>query len=336
VGAKGSTLATVLPRALATGHLTIRSGCRVLRIITTDSGEATGVEYLAPDGITFQPASVVLLASYTFENTRLLLLSRSRRYPNGLGNSTGQVGRYYMARQTPSVSGLFEGRRLNRFTGPSAQGPTIDDFNADNFDHTGLGFIRGGRITAPNNFPPIVSSSIVPADVPRWGRPYKAFLARHYNSVATLTVDAETLPYEANILDLDPDVRDPLGMPVVRITFDIGYNESRALTFLQDRADQLLMRMGADRTWRSPPVLHAFSTHDVGGTRMGTDPGRSVVDTFGRLHDVPNVFVLGGSTFPTHGGLNPTLTIQALALRSAMHIVGQARGRHAPGPSVRS
>jgi gluconate 2-dehydrogenase alpha chain len=291
-----------------------------LRIITDDRGDATGVEYLGPGGISFQPASVVILASYTFENVRVLLLSRSQSFPNGLGNNAGQVGRYYMARQTPSVSGVFEGRRLNRFTGPSAQGQTIDDFNADNFDHTDLGFIRGGRITAPNNFPPIVNSSVVPPDVPRWGRPYKAFLGRCYNSIATLMVDSETLPYDANFLELDPEVRDPLGVPVVRITFDIYDNERHALTFLQDRAGQLLTSMGADRIWRTPLSVHAFSTHDVGGTRMGTDPSRSVVDSFGRIHDAPNVFILGGSTFPTHGGLNPTLTMQALALRSAKHI----------------
>ncbi len=322
VGAKGNTLVTVLPRALATGHLEVRTGCRVLRVTMDERGEATGVEYLGPDGIGFQPARVVILASYTFENVRLLLLSRSPRFPNGLGNNAGQVGRYYMARQTLSVSGIFGGRRLNRFTGPSAQGQTIDDFNADNFDHTGLGFIGGGRITAPNGFPPIVNSLIVPPDVPRWGRAYKAFLARYYNSIATLTVDAETLPYEANFLDLDPEVRDPLGVPVVRITFDIHDNERRALTFLQDRAGPLLTDMGAERTWRTPISVHAFTTHDVGGTRMGTDPSRSVVDSYCRIHDAPNVFVLGGSTFPTQSGLNPTLTMQALALRTTMHIAG--------------
>lgn len=320
VRAKGSTFATVLPHALATGRLEIRAECRATRIITGERDDAAGVEYLTHDGIHFQPASVVILAAYTFENVRLLLLSRSRRFPDGLGNNTGQVGRYYMARQARSVSGIFERRRLNRFTGPSAQGQTIDDFNADNFDHSGLGFIRGGRITVPNNFVPIFNSATIPPDVPRWGRAYKAFLARYQNHIATATVDAETLPYDANMLDLDPQARDPLGIPVIRITFDAYDNERRALEFLQMRADELLRSMGADRIWRAPATVHAFSTHDVGGTRMGCDPSRSVVDGFGRLHGTSNLFVLGGSTFPTHGGLNPTLTMQALALRTATHI----------------
>jgi gluconate 2-dehydrogenase alpha chain len=285
-----------------------------------DSGEASGVECLASEEVYLQPARVVILASYTFENVRLLLLSRDRRHPMGLGNNAAQVGRYYMARQTSGVSGLFEGHRLNRYTGPSAQGQTIDDFNADNFDHSRVDFIRGGRITAPNNFPPITGSATVPPDIQRWGRPYKEFLVRHYNRVATLTVDAETLPYEENFLDLDPGIRDPLGVPLIRITFDAQDNERRAVAFLQDQADELLRSMGSGRTWRSPFAVHASSTHDVGGTRMGTAPAHSVVDSVGRLHDVSNVYVLGGSTFPTQGGLNPTLTIQALALRSAAHI----------------
>jgi len=320
VGAKGSTFVTVLPQALVSGRLEIRTECRAMRVATDARGRATGVEYLARDGMHFQPANVVLLAAYTFENVRLLLLSRCQQFPDGLGNRAGQVGRYYMARQGRSVSGLFERRRLNRFIGPSAQGQTIDDFNADNFDHAGIGFIRGGRVTVPNNFVPIFNSATIPPDVPRWGRAYKAFLARAYQHIATVTVDAETLPYDANTLDLDPHARDPQGIPVIRITFDAYDNERRVLDFLQQRADELLGRMGADRTWRTPATLHAFSTHDVGGTRMGIDPSRSVVDAYGRLHDLPNVFVLGGSTFPTHGGLNPTLTMQALALRTAAHI----------------
>ncbi|HYM70738.1 MAG TPA: GMC family oxidoreductase, partial [bacterium] len=204
VGAKGNMLETVVPQALATGNLEIRTGCRALRVVTGARGEVVGVEYLGPAGIRLQPARVVILAAYTFENVRLLLLSRSPRFPNGLGNNAGQVGRYYMTRQISTVSGLFAGRRLNRFTGPSAQGQTIDDFNANNFDHGGLGFIRGGRITAANQFPPIVSSAVLPPEVPRWGRAYKAFLVNHYNSIATLMVDSESLPYTANFLDLDP------------------------------------------------------------------------------------------------------------------------------------
>jgi len=324
VGAKGGTLDTVVPLAAATGRLDIRTGCRALRIVTDERGVASGIEYAGPDGVHFQPAGAVVLATYSYENIRLLLLSRTGRFPDGLGNNAGQVGRYYMARQHLPVFGVFDGRRLNGFTGPAAQGYTIDDLNADNFDHTGLGFVRGGRIAVVHQFSPIESTTIIPPDVPRWGRPYKAFLTRHYNSIAVLTVGAETLPYDANFLDLDPEVRDPLGRPVIRITFNTYENERRLLGFLQDRAVRLLEAMGAGRVWRASPHVEAMGVHDVGGARMGTDPRHSVVDSFGRLHEVPNVYVLGGATLPTHGGLNPTLTLQALALRTAAHIAGTA------------
>ena len=322
VNAKGSTLVTVLPKALTTGKLEIRTGCRALRVVTDDRGTAIGVEYAGPDGVRVQPAGTVILATYSYENVRLLLLSQSRRFPNGLGNNAGQVGRYYMARQHLPAFGTFGGRRLNGFTGPAAQGYTIDDFNADNFDHTGVGFLRGGRIAVVHQFTPIESTVIIPPDVPRWGRAYKAHLARYYNSTAVLTCGAETLPYHANFLDLDPEVRDAFGRPVIRITFDQYENERRLLTFLQDRAVRLLEDMGADRMWRASLHVEAMGVHDVGGARMGADPQHSVVDGFGRLHEAPNVYVLGGATFPTHCGLNPTLTLQTLAVRTAAHIAG--------------
>jgi gluconate 2-dehydrogenase alpha chain len=318
VGARGNTLETVLPPALASGNLEVRTGCRARRVAVNGGGEGVGVEYEGRDGPVLQPAGVVIIASYTFENVRLLLLSRGRDFPRGLGNNSGQVGRYYMTRQHPDVFGLLEGRRLNRFVGPETQ--TIDDLNADNFDHAELGFIRGGRLSAARQPPPILGSSDVPPEIRRWGRSYKAFLAHNYNSIVALSVDPETLPYEANFLDLDPDVRDLLGLPVVRITFDIYENERRLIAFLQERALVLLRIMGADQVWRGSFAVEAISTHDVGGTRMGEDPSSSVVDSFGQLHEAPRVFVLGGSTFPTLPGLNPTLTIQALALRTAYHI----------------
>ncbi len=322
VKAKGSVLWTVLPWALASGNLEVRSGCRALRLVVDDGGEAVGVEYQGPDGAVFQAAGTVVLASYTFENVRLLLLSRGRHFPQGVGNNSGQVGRCFMARNSSSLFGVFEGRRLNRFIGPMAQSQTIDDLNADNFDHAGLGFIRGGRIAAINQAQPVASSCEIPPGVRRWGRPYKAFLAHYYNKTATLRLNAETLPYDGNFLDLDSEVRDPLGMPVVRITFDLQGNERRLMAYLQERAVELMKAMGASRVWCTPFAAEAITTHDVGGARMGTDSERSVVDAFGRVHEAPRVFILGSATYPTLSGLNPTLTMQALALRTAAQIAG--------------
>jgi gluconate 2-dehydrogenase alpha chain len=292
----------------------------VRRIVVDARGEAAGVEYDGPQGRVTQAAGVTVLASYAFENTRLLLLSKSKHFPRGLGNDYGQVGRCYMPRQICSVYGLFEGRRLNRFVGPIAQGMTIDDLNADNFDHDGLGFIRGGRVAAVNENIPIAGSALLPPEVPRWGVPYKKFLADNFNSIAWLNPNPETLPYDANFLDLDPTHVDPTGVPVVRITYDVQDNERRAMRFLQEHASALAHAMGADRVWADAPSRTPFHTHDVGGTRMGSDPAHAVVDGFGRVHGAPRVFVVGGSVFPTQSGLNPTLTMQSLGLRTGVHI----------------
>jgi gluconate 2-dehydrogenase alpha chain len=316
-GAKGSTLITVLPKALASGKLTVRTGARVTRVEVGDDGRPVGVEYLGPEGLVLQPAGTIVLATYVFENVRLLLLSTSRRFPSGLGNNSGQVGRNFIPRQFPNVFGVIEGRRLNRFMGPIGQGQTIDDLNADNFDHSGLGFIRGGRLGVSQQYLPIEASGRVPPGVPRWGRAYKRWVSQSYQSTVAVSVVPEILPYEANYLDLDPERRDDLGRPVTRITFDLQENDRRQIDYLHQRCEELLREMGASRVWRHPLFTGVITSHDIGGVRMGDDPASSVVDSYGRLHEAPNLLVLGGATYPSLPGFNPTLTMQALALRTA-------------------
>jgi gluconate 2-dehydrogenase alpha chain len=324
VDAKASAQNTVLPEALATGRLRLVTGARVLSILTDDSGAAVGVRYRDAAGDHRQDGGTTILAAYAFENARLLLLSRDRRHGRGLGNETGQVGRHYMTRQQPAVFAQFEGRRLNRFIGPTAQAMAIADLSADHFDHGGLGFIRGGRIAAFNQYLPIEASGILPPDVPRWGAAWRDFFRHAYNETAMLFIDPEILPSESNRLDLDPDHTDRLGRPVIRITFDIGDNERRLIAFLQQAAERIATGMGASRVWRRPPLTGPISTHDVGGTRMGDDAESAVVDASGGVHDTPGLFVLGGSTFVSLPAVNPTLTILALALRAADHIAGKA------------
>ena len=166
----------------------------------------------------------------------------------------GRSAGHYMTRQQPSVYASFGGRRLNRFIGPTAQATAIADLSGDHFDHDGLGFIRGGRIAVFNQYLPIEASGVLPPDVPRWGAPWRDFFLDSYNTTAMLFLDPEILPYENNRLDLDPDVRDSLGRPVIRITFDIGVNERRLIDYLQERAERIARGMGAARTWRRPPL----------------------------------------------------------------------------------
>ena len=327
VDAKASAQNTVLPEALESGRLHIVSDARAMEIVTDESGRAVGVNYLGLDGETrFQAGGTVVVAAYAFENSRLLLLSRSRRHGRGVGNETDQVGRHYMTRQQPSVYAIFEGKRLNRFIGPTAQAMAIADLSGDHFDHSDVDFIRGGRIAAFNQYLPIEASGVLPPDVPRWGEAWRDFFLSSYNSTAMLFIDPEILPYENNRLDLDPDVKDKLGRPVIRITFDIGDNERKLMQYLQDRAEKIALGMGATRTWRRQFLTGPISTHDVGGTRMGNDPATSVTNGFGEVHDTPGLVVLGGSSFVSLPPVNPALTILALALRAADHIISQNTG----------
>ena len=326
VDAKASAQNTVLPEAMATGRLRIATHARVDQIVTDESGRAVGVCYRDADGDTHMvQGGTIVLATNTFENVRLLLLNKDRRHARGLGNETGQVGRHYITRQQPSVYGVFDELRFNRFIGPTAQAMAIADLSSDHFDHSQLDFILGGRVAAFNQYLPVEASGVLPPDVPRWGEAWRAFFTHAYNRTAMLFIDPEILPYDTNAIDLDPDTVDDLGRPVARITFDIHDNERRLMGYLQTRAARILEHMGASRIWCRPHLTGAISTHDVGGTRMGVDVAGSVVDSFGQVHDTPGLMVLGGSTFVSLPAVNPALSILALALRAGAHIAGASR-----------
>ena len=322
--AKGSTDLTVIRRALATGRLRVVTGARVTRIDTGADGLATGATFVAEGREVSATARCVMLATFTYENVRLLLLSRSPAHPAGLANGAGQVGRHYMAHVTPFVFGLFPGRSLALHTGTWAQATCVEDWNGDNFDHAGLGFIGGALLVAPHELRPVaLAGAPVPGGVPRWGAGWKAWLREHAQSVGYISAQMECLAYDEHVLDLDPLARDPFGIPRVRVTHRVRENELAGASFMVKRMAQWLDAAGAARTWHAPsPMVEA--RHCYGGTRMGADPADSVVDAHGFAHEVPNLAVLGTSTFPTTGGHNPTLTLQALAWRTATRWVASA------------
>jgi gluconate 2-dehydrogenase alpha chain len=327
IDAKSSTLVTAVRAARATGRLTIKPLCRALRFNDDGHDRVVSVDYVGPDGTRQrQYARYFILSSYTLENVRLLLLSTSDRFPHGLANNHGRVGRYFMTHQYPEVTGVFEGVRFNRFTGPAAQHIAVDDWNADHFDHAGLGFLRGGTILIYNELYPIVAANTIPPTVPAWGRKYKEFLTKHWNSTAFLGSQADGLPTEQSRLDLDPDRREPgpLGLPVLRITHTVADHELRLIAFLQDRMAEILQAMGASEVWRGPLGGMVGSAHEVGGLRMGDDPATSVVDRYLRAHEAPNLLVLSGAVFPTQSGQNPTGTIQALSWWACERLVQDA------------
>jgi gluconate 2-dehydrogenase alpha chain len=323
VDAKNSTAVTTLPRAQATGHLKVVTRAHVTTIEVGANGQVTGVNYLT-DGVEyFQPAKVVLLASYTYENTRLLLLSTSKAFPKGLSNNHGQVGRHYFSHHTfAGVSALFPWN-TNSWYGLPAQGVAVDNWADDNFDHSSLDFIGGGNLWVYSDRRPIgAAGSSTFGRAPGWGSAWKTFIKENADRSNSAYIQKTTLPYEDNYLDLDPVVKDPLGYPVCRVTAEFKENERRIGAFTQDKMEQWYREAGAIAIQRAPlGGAMGVSTHAYGGTRMGDHLDTNVVDRFGFSHEAPNLGVLGASVMGTSGAHNPTLTAQALAWRTAEHLV---------------
>ena len=313
---------TTIPRAQKTGRLKVVTEAHVTRIGVDDQGKVTGVNYMTGKEEFFQPAKVVLLATYTYENARLLLLSTSKAFPKGLANNHGQVGRHYMSHATgASVTALFP-FNLNSWYGLPAQGVAVDEWADDNFDHAGLDFIGGGNLWVYSDRRPIGAANMNTfGRVPGWGTQWKAFVKENADRANTAYLQKTTLPYEDNVLDLDPVVKDPLGVPVCRITADYRDNERKIAEFIQEKMELWYRAAGAidiaARPARDDGAQHPRLRRHAHGRR----PGTNVVNRYGFSHEVPNLGVLGASVMGTSGAHNPTLTAQALAWRTAEHLV---------------
>ena len=320
---------TSVPEALATGNLDLKTHCRVVRVLTDGDGRARGVQYVDANGTPHvQEASSVILCSYTFENVRLLLLSGDGHHPNGLGNNTGQVGKHFMSKMFAHVDGHFPDTVFNRHAAPASQTEVLDDFLTDGYDSYGEGgFVGGATLGVENGLMPIqISRQSLPPDVPRWGKEYKDHL-REWQHWCTIRLQPDTLSYQRNFLDLDPRYRDKsgLGLPLIRITYDLRENEQRLAQHMEGKAEEILREMGATKTWRGPRFTGVGSSHDLGGCRMGEDPAASVVDPELRVHDTPGLYILSGAVLPTCPGINPTLTLWALCYRAAERLVGRLK-----------
>jgi len=264
----------------------------------------------------------VLLAGFAYENSRLLQLSKSKAFPNGLSNNHGQVGKHYFSHhQGAPVTALFP-FDIGAWYGLPAQGVAIDDFADDNFDHSSHDFIGGANLWAMSDRRPITAAGMNTFGLaPSWGSQWKAFIKVNADRSHSSYIQKTTLPYEENYLDLDPVVKDPLGRPVTRITGEFKDNERKLATFSQDKMEEWYRAAGATAVVRGPVGgAMGASTHAYGGTRMGRNPETNVVNEWGMSHEVPNLGVMGGSVMGTSGARNPTLTLQALAWRTADYV----------------
>ena len=318
MGAKASPQTAVLPALMQNKNFELRTLCNVVKVnLDSEKKRAVSVTYVDSRGREFeQPADLVLLTSYVLNNTRLMLLSGIGK-PYDPNTNTGGVGRNY-AYQTPSsVTCFFEDKNFNSFMGAGGLGLAIDEFNGDNFDHSGLGFIGGGFMQAGSNGARPIEVRPVPQGTPRWGPEWKKAVAKYFNRSFSITIQGACQSYRTNYLDLDPTYRDAYGLPLLRMTFDRHENETKMSVWLTNKAAEIAKAVGPANMNVSPrtgkyTIVPYQSTHNTGGAVMGADPSTSAVNKYLQSWDVPNVFVVGASAFPQNGGYNPTGTVGAL------------------------
>jgi gluconate 2-dehydrogenase alpha chain len=335
--AKSTPQTVLLPVLLGDARFELRTHCQVLRINLDGARRtATGVTYVDAGGQEVeQPARLVVVGAYALNNVRLLLLSGIGA-PYDPSTGRGVVGRNY-AYQTMSSAQVFydDSVHINPFMRSGASGTVIADFVSDNFDHGPLGFIGGAYIGDVMSHGRPIEFHPTPPGTPAWGAAWKQAVARHYNHTVTLNVHGSSLATRHNYLDLDPTYKDAWGMPLLRMTFDFPENDLRLSAYLTPKAIEIGRAMGGRQVAGSPregpyDVTKYQTTHNTGGTVMGTDPATSVVNRYLQSWDVPNVFVVGASNFPQNASYNPTDTVGALAYWAADAIV--SRYLPSPGP----
>lgn len=309
-GAKGSTDVTYWPVAVRKG-VTVRTRCRVREITVRDDGMADGVLYYDADGnLQEQKAEIVVVACNGVGTPRLLLNSKSKAHPDGLANSSGLVGRNLMFHPYAMVTGVFD-EPLEGYKGPTGCCLMSHEFN-----HTdpSRGFVRGYSIETLRGMGPVstalwgMSSGQMP-----WGDGHHEQYADLWDRTAGMVVICEDLPEEHNRVTLDPELVDGNGIPAPKIHYTLSENSLKMLDHCVAKGKEVLEAAGAKRTFADAPLKPA-GWHLMGTARMGTDPSKSVVNEWGRSHDVPNLFIIDGSIFVTSAAVNPTNTIQALSL----------------------
>jgi len=322
--AKSSTLVSVIPIAEKTGRCEIRPNSYVRKIETDAHGRATGAVYFdANRREVFQRAKAVVLCANGVETARLLLLSKSKLFPQGLANSSGLVGTHLMWDNGGLAMGLFE-HPLNEYKGIQVTRVIHDYYRAD----PKRGFYGGAGLDARfNYYPANFALQGMPPDAPKWGAEYKQLLRTYFTHTMTVLAHTSSLPQLRNSISLDPDLKDFWGLPATRVTFDQHPDDAATLKWALAKQVEILEAAGAKKIWTSGITMEDMlpSTHLMGTCRMGNDPKQSVVDRSNRSHDVPNLLIVDGSSFVTSARQQPTATIQALAYRAADYAVQAAK-----------
>ena len=323
VKAKSSSLASMIPLAEKSAKCEIRPNSYVHKIEVDERGCATGAVYFDEQKVVhLQKAKAVIVCANGAETPRLLLLSASNKFPDGLANSSGQVGKNLMF-NTAAVSVAVFDEPVNDYKG-FAVSRLLHDFYE--LDPQKVGFYGGGGMDARYDMTPIgFAFGGLPPGSPRWGQDYKAALIHNFSRTIEIFGHGTSLPVEDNSFSIDPDVKDAWGLPALRLTYKDHPDDVKLAKWLADRSMELLDAAGAKQKWTYPIGEQQFGVHLLGTCRMGNNPKTSVIDADHQAHDVKNLFLCDGGSFVTSGRGQPTMTIMALAFRAADRIMALAK-----------
>ena len=328
VSAKCGTQNTVIPTAIATGNCELRTECIARDVMTDDHGRVRGVAYYDSDGrLREQSSDLVVVSCSAVESARLLLNSKSRLFPNGLGNRYDWVGRNLQGHSYTGAAGFFEQETYDDL-GPGAS-VAICDFN-----HNNAGFVAGGLLANEFLKSPYQFAQLSGEGVPRWGAAHKDFVRHYFRRNMTVMGPMQEMPVFDSRVQVDPKVKDAWGIPVARISGRHHPNDLLGTDFMRSKAELWLKEAGAAKTvtfrWTSLDTPSG-GQHQAGTCRMGNHPQTSVVDKFCRVHDSDNLYVIDGSVHPNNGGFNPVLTIMAIAYYASENLVKTWKGTHGRG-----
>jgi choline dehydrogenase-like flavoprotein len=324
VNAKNGTQNTVIPAALATGNCELRADCIAKEILTDTQGRVRGVAYFdSRPRLQEQTADLIVVSGSANESARLLLNSKSRMFPKGLGNRYDWVGRNLQGHAYSGAVGLFDFECYDD-VGPGA-GVAICDFNHGNHGVIGGGLLANEFIRLPYQF-----VGWRAPNVPRWGLAHKQHMRRFYRRSMGVMGPVQEMPVFESRVQVDPSVKDYWGIPVARLSGHRHPNDPLVGEFLASKAEAWLKEAGAITTWKLLPGTGlSGGQHQAGTCRMGNDPKTSVVDKYCRVHDIDNLYVVDGSVHVTNGGFNPVLTIMAIAYYASDNLVKSLKGSHA-------
>jgi len=317
VDAKNGSQNTVIPVAIQTGNCELRTGCMVVEIIIDEQGKANGIKYFDSNKkAQIQTADVVVISGAAVETSRLLLNSKSKLFPNGAGNNSDWVGRNLMGHAYTGAYGLFDYDILD-FAGPGAT-MALSDFN-----HHNPGIIGGGVLANEFNRMPYLFTGVRPPDSARWGKEHKEFQRNLYHRTAQMVGPIQELPMFESRVQVDNEVKDFWGIPVASMSGERHPLDYEHCKFLSAKAEAILKEAGAYQTWQSVGGQGGPSggQHQNGTARMGNDKNTSVVNKYGQVHEIDNLFIADGSILVNGGGFNPALTIMALGFWIGEHLV---------------